>query len=156
MVEKVDLKSKLWNVVKWKYMKKRLGYNNKEMQVFQENPKNDVLLNKAPQLMNKIIIAKVVESRGCNSQHDIGDNFYFDGFGNLLTNKSPNKICIYALNAIVPQIFAVTELLIANADPNHMRFNRASCFDVGVQCGGFGRIVIDISVVDKDQKKGTL
>lgn len=53
------------------------------------------------------------------------------------------------MNAIVPQIFAVTELLRADADPNEMRFNRAACFDVGVQCGGFGRIVLDVKVIDR-------
>jgi hypothetical protein len=68
-----------------------------------------------------------------------------------LTDRSPKKICIYALNAIVPQIFAATELLLADVNPNEMRFNRAACFDVGVQCGGFGRIVFDIKVIDREK-----
>jgi hypothetical protein len=32
-----------------------------------------------------------------------------------------------------------------------MRFKRAGCFDVGVQCGGWGRIVIELSVEDRDK-----
>ena len=70
----------------------------------------------------------------------------FDGFGNLLTELTTNKICIYALNAIVPQIFAANELMLAGVDPNNMRFNRASCFDVGVNCGGVGRIAMEIKI----------
>ena len=110
------------------------------------NSQNEKMLTMAPSIMNASIIATVIESHGCNSQHKVGDQFHFDGFGNLITELSPNKICIYALNSIVPQIFAANELMLANIDPNEMRFNRASCFDVGVKCGGVGRIAIQIQI----------
>jgi hypothetical protein len=36
-----------WNIIKWKFIKKRLGYTNEEMKKFRENPRNeDVLLVK--------------------------------------------------------------------------------------------------------------
>lgn len=44
------------------------------------------------------------------------------------------------------------ELLYAGVDPKEMRFRRAACFDVGVQCGGWGRIVLELGV--QDRKKG--
>jgi len=147
----MQLKKTIWKMVKWRYMKNRLGYNDEEMKLFRNNPRNEKILSKAPYLMKKTIIAKVVEAHGCNSQHEVGDQFYFDGFGNLLTELCPKRICIYALNAIVPQIFAVNELMQANADPNEMRFNRAACFDVGVQCGGFGRIAMEIKVKESEE-----
>jgi uncharacterized repeat protein (TIGR04076 family) len=102
--------------------------------------------------MNKTIIAKVVESHGCNSQHKVGDKFYFDGAGNLLTKLSPSRICIYALNSIAQLIFASNELFYAGMDPNEMRFKRAGCFDVGVQCGGWGHIVMELSVEDRKKE----
>jgi hypothetical protein len=37
----------------------------------------------------KMNIARVVDSKGCNSQHKVGNKFYFDGAGNLLTNFLP-------------------------------------------------------------------
>ena len=39
----------------------------------------------------------------------------------------------------------------AGVDPNEMRFKRAGCFDVGVKCGGWGRIVLQCRVVDRDE-----
>jgi len=42
------------------------------------------------------------------------------------------------LHAITPQIFTVNELLCAGVDPNEMRFKRAACFDMGLECGGWG------------------
>ena len=36
-------------------------------------------------------------------------------------------------------------------DPNEMRFRRSSCFDVGLECGGWGRIVLELSVRNREQ-----
>jgi len=142
-------KDTIWENQKWQIIQNRLGYNDEEMKKFRDNPRNEEILSKVPELMNKTIIAEVVESHGCNSQHKIGDKFYFDSAGNLLTALSPKRICIYALNAIVPQIFTATEFLYAGADPNEMRFKRAGCFDVGVACEGWGHIVMEIRVEDR-------
>ena len=129
-------KDDAWNKLKWKFIKKRLRYNNEEMAKFRDNPKNEDILDKAPKVQKRTIIAEIIDSHGCNSQHKIGDRFYFDGAGNLLTKLSPERICVYALNAITMQIFTAGELMCAGVDPNEMRFNKAACFDVGVECGG--------------------
>jgi len=133
----------------WKVIKKHLGYSDEEMKKFREDPRNEDVLSKAPALMNKTIIAEVVESHGCNSQHKVGDRFYFDGAGNLLTKLCPKRICYSAIHSIGGLIFAANELFYAGIDPNEMRFKRAGCFDVGVQCGGWGRIVMELKVEDR-------
>lgn len=133
----------------WSFFQKHLGYNDEEMQAFLDNPRNQEVLTKAPALMNKTIIIEVVESHGCNSQHKVGDRFYFDGAGNLLTKLCPKRICIYALSAMQGVIFTANELFYAGIDPNEMRFKRAGCFDVGIKCGGWGRIIMEIKVEDR-------
>lgn len=135
----------------WQVMKTHLGYTDEEMKAFREDPKNEDVISKAPALLNKTIVIEVVESHGCNSQHKVGDKFYFDGAGNLLTKRCPKKVCIYALNAATGMIFAANELFYAGVDPNEMRFKRAGCFDVGVQCGGWGRVVLELSVQDRKE-----
>lgn len=132
-------------------IQKHFDYTDEEMKVFMENPRNRDVLAKAPLLMNKTIIMEVVESHGCNSQHKIGDKFYFDGAGNLITKLSPKRICIYALSAAANLIFTSNELLYAGVNPNEMRFKRTGCFDVGVKCGGWGRIVMEIKVEDRQK-----
>jgi hypothetical protein len=87
--------------------------------------------------MNKTIVAEVVESHGCNSQHRVGDKL------------NPKRICIYALSTVAPLIFTTIELFYAGADPNEMRFNRTGCFDVGVRCDGWGRIVMEVRLEDR-------
>ena len=139
-----------WSTMKWDIMQNHLGYSNEEMRVFRGDPRNEDVLSKAPDLMKKTIVVEVVDSHGCNSQHKVGDKFYFDGAGNLLTKLCPKKICVYALSAATSMIFASNELLYAGVDPNEMRFKRAGCFDVGVQCGGWGRVVLELSVQERE------
>lgn len=135
----------------WNAIQKHFAYINEEMEVFMENPRNIDVLAKAPLFANKTMVSEVVDAHGCNSQHKMGDKFYFDGAGNLLTKRSPDRICIYALNAASALIFAAGELLMAGVDPNELRFKRTGCFDVGVKCGGWGRIIMELKVADRQR-----
>ncbi|HEY0088786.1 MAG TPA: hypothetical protein VGB37_08080 [Candidatus Lokiarchaeia archaeon] len=136
-------------------MKNNIGnhfdYNEEEVSLFLENERNQDVLSKSGELLKKTIVIEVVDSHGCNTQHKIGDKFYFDGAGNLLTKQSPKKICIYALSTLDKLIFAANELLYAGIDPNEMRFKRAGCFDIGLKCGGWGKCVMEIKVVDRNE-----
>ena len=134
----------------WKIMQKRLGYSDEEMALFRTDPRNADVLSKGADLANKRIILEVVESHGCNSRHKIGDRFYFDGAGNLLTELCPKKVCAYSLSSALMMVFAANEMIYAGVDPNEIRFKRASCFDVGLQCSGWGRIVLELRVEDRD------
>jgi len=113
-------------------IRKHFAYTDEEMKIFMDNPRN-------------------LDAHGCSSQHKKGDKLCFDGAGNLLTKRSPDRICIYALNAASGLIFAAGELLMAGIDPNEMRFKRTGCFDVGVKCGGWGRIVMELKVEDRQR-----
>lgn len=127
-------------------IQRKLGYTNEELDRFKENPRNIELITRIGEFKNKLIVLTVIESRGCNSGHKPGDKFYFDYSGNLLTEKCPSRICGYSLNNALMMIFTANEMIYAGVDPNTIRFNRAGCFDVGIECGGWGRIVLELSV----------
>jgi uncharacterized repeat protein (TIGR04076 family) len=135
----------------WSLFQQHLGYTDEEMKTFRENPRNEDVLTKAPALMNKTIVAEVMESHGCNSQHKVGDKFYLDGAGNIISKLCPKRMCIYALSQIAHGVFAANELFYAGVDPNEMRFKRTGCFDVVVQCGGWGHIVMELRVGDREK-----
>jgi uncharacterized repeat protein (TIGR04076 family) len=140
----MNIDEEMWNV-----MQKHLGYTDEEMKKFRENPRNADVISKGAELLGKTIVVEIVESHGCNTQHKKGDKFYFDGAGNLLTKLCPKRICIYALSAVAMLIFTSNELLYAGVDPNQMRFKRTGCFDVGVHCGGWGHIIMEIRAEDR-------
>ncbi|MFX1315506.1 MAG: hypothetical protein ACFE9T_06545 [Promethearchaeota archaeon] len=134
------------------FIQEHLGYTEEELNIFFENPNNIEILNKAPNLMKNTIVIEVVKAHGCNSQHKVGDKFYFDGFGNLLTKLCPKRICINALSAVEKLIYASNALSFAGVDPNKIQFNRVGCSDVGLQCGGWGNIVMEIKVEDRKKE----
>jgi uncharacterized repeat protein (TIGR04076 family) len=133
----------------WDVVEKHLGYSKEEMELFKSDSRNADILSKAPELMNKTIVAEVVESHGCNSQHKVGDKIYLDGAGNLISKLCPEKMCVYAVSALKPAVFAMNELVYAGVDPNEMRFKRTGCFDVGLECGGWGRVVMEVTMEDR-------
>jgi len=135
----------------WKLAQRRLGYTDAEIVVYRQNPRNADVLSKSGALMAKVIIAEVVEAHGCNSRHKVGDRLYFDGAGNLLTELCPKKVCVHVLSAAATLIFAANELFYAGVDPNEMRFKRADCIDVGLQCGGWGKVVVEIRVAEREE-----
>ena len=134
---------------KLKIVQRHLGYSDAEMTKFKADLRNTDVLATSISLAHTLIILEVVESHGCNSKHKIGDRFYFDAFGNLLTERCPKKVCGYSLNAAMMMVFAANEMLFAGIDPNRIRFKRAGCFDVGLECGGWGRIVLELRVEEE-------
>ena len=134
------------------FFQQHLDYNDEEMELFKNDPKNLKVLERSPALMNKTIVVEIIESRGCNSQHKAGDKFYFDGAGNLITKLSPKRLCIFALQPLAGMIYGLHELFYAGDDNPRAAFSRAGCFDVGVKCGGWGHIVMEIRMEDR---KGT-
>jgi hypothetical protein len=70
----------IWDMIKWRFLKRRLGLTKSEFKELKDNPRNVEIVAKAPELMRKTIVAEVVSSHGCNSEHKIGDKLYFDGF----------------------------------------------------------------------------
>lgn len=130
----------------WRILQKKLQYSDEEMQRFRADPRNAEVIARGIESANQRIILEVVESHGCNSGYRPGDRFYFDYAGNLLTELCPKKVCGYSLNAALMMVFAANEMIYAGVDPNRMRFKQASCFDVGLNCGGWGRVVLELKV----------
>lgn len=133
----------------WGFFQNHLGYNDEEMELFKEDPKNEEILSKSVELMNKTIVVEVVDSHGCNSQHNVGDKFYLDGAGNFISKLCPKRMCAFALSNFSAAVFGLHELFYAGVEPNTMHFKRFGCGDVGIQCGGWGKVVMEIRMEDR-------
>ena len=133
----------------WRIMQKRLRYTDKEAELFKKNHRNEEVLSKSEELLKIRFKATVVDAHGCNSRHKAGEEFLIDGHGNLVKELNPDRICIYALSALSTLIFTAQELIYAGVDPNQMRFNRVGCIDVGLNCGGWGKIILELTVEEK-------
>jgi len=127
-----------------KIIQQRLDLSNDEFKTIRENPKYQRLFVNALEGSRYRLIATVVASKGCHSQHRVGQRIVFDSSGNLLTNESPERVCAFLLPNLTVLINAFFENLMNGRDPNEIMFNRTGCFDVGPACGGWGHVVVEM------------
>jgi uncharacterized repeat protein (TIGR04076 family) len=136
------------------FCKDHLKYDNEEdIKLFMENKSNELILSRTPDILNKRIVVEVTDAHGCASQYKIGDCFFFDGSGNLIGKKSPEKLCIFALAPMGALIKSLQELVIAGVSPAKLAFSKTGCSDVGVKCGGWGKIVMEARVEDRQVRE---
>jgi len=134
--------------VLWQFMQQRLGYSDAELHTFRSVPRNRKIMEKASDLMNKTVIFEVIESRGCNIEHKPGDRFIFSAEGYMLAHKCPKKICPYILPAMSRLMWVIQERIYEGLDPRPY-FYRAHCEDVGIECGGWGKVLIEAKIVNR-------
>ncbi|RJP81907.1 MAG: hypothetical protein C4522_04065 [Desulfobacteraceae bacterium] len=132
----------------WGFMQKRLGYTDQELLTFRNNPRNHRLIGKAGDLVGKTVIFEVVESRGCNIEHHVGEQFFFSAEGYMLAHKGPKKVCPYIMPAMARLMWVIQERIYEGLDPRPY-FYKAHCDDVGIECGGWGNIVIEAKIVNR-------
>jgi len=138
------------NEAVWKIMQDKLGYTEEEAKKFKNNPRNVKVMKAAEALMNKTIIFEVVKSHGCNIEHKVGDKFYFSAEGYMLAHKGPKKVCPFILPAMARLVWVIQERIYEGLDPVPS-FNFSHCEDVGIDCGGWGRVVIEAKVIDRQR-----
>jgi hypothetical protein len=132
----------------FKIMKKRLKYDDNDFALFSERAANREVLGRIKEISQTRIIAEIISARGCNSQHEAGQKFFFDGAGNLLSETLPRKTCIFLLANLQPAFIAIHELIYAGINPEDikLRFPRVGCLDVGVENCGWGKVISEVSV----------
>jgi hypothetical protein len=130
-------------------IKQRLALEGEALTNVIDNPKYQRLFENAVQASRYRLVAEVVASEGCHSGHTVGQQIIFDSAGNLLTHKSPPRVCTFLMPNLAVLINAFFENLMNGRDPNEVMFTRTGCFDVGPMCGGWGRVQIEMRAEKK-------
>jgi hypothetical protein len=129
----------------WRRLQEVLRYSDEEMETFKANPKFVKMMN-TPAFRTHKIVAEVVSSRGCLCQHLAGQRIVLSGNGALLRDECPPIMCLGIVAQLPPVISAVWERFAAGLDPNGILIDTIGCSDVGVECGGWGRVIAKIRV----------
>ena len=130
----------------WRRFQKHMGYTDEEMKVFRSDPEKVKMVTQIPDFVKRRVIAEVIESRGCHAQHKVGDRFVMTAGGQLIVEECPKRICMFALGPVSAVLPAIYDRLIAKSDPNWERFNIVQCTDVGLEKGGWGKILMKVYV----------
>ena len=130
----------------WKRFQAHMGYTDAEMEIFRSDPLKVKMVTETPEFVKSRIIAEVIESHGCHAGHKVGQKFVMDGNGQLLTRECPEKMCLFALCALESPVNAIYERFISHSDPKNERTTVVQCHDVGLDKGGWGKILMKVSV----------
>lgn len=130
----------------------RVGYTEEEKNKFREGQhriRHVKRLSKAAPLYS--IEAEVMTSRNCNSGHIVGQKLILDVDGNFITKLCPRKICVYLASQLTIPVALVNERLSEGHEPGDFHFMRhVRCPDVGVDCMGYGDVMLKIRVVPRN------
>jgi uncharacterized repeat protein (TIGR04076 family) len=130
----------------WKRFQKHMGYTDEEMKIFRSDPEKVKMVTETPEFVKTRVIAEVIESQGCHALHKVGDKFVMTAGGQLIAEECPRRMCLFALGPVSRQLPAIYERLITKSDPNLERVNIIQCTDIGLDKGGWGKILMKVYV----------
>lgn len=130
----------------WRRFQKHMGYTDEELAVFRSDPVKVKMVTGTPEFVKARVVAEVVESHGCHARHRVGDKFIMTAGGQLMADECPRRMCLFALGPVSQQLPAIYERLISKSDPLCERFTMVQCTDVGLDQGGWGKILMKVYV----------
>lgn len=135
----------------WKRFQKHMGYTDEELKAFRSDPEKVKMVTATPDFVKCNVIAEVIESHGCHAGHKAGDRFVMTAGGQLLTEECPKRMCMFALGPVSHTLPAIFERLSTKSDPNYERSQIVQCTDVGLDKGGWGKILMKVYVRKKNE-----
>ena len=130
----------------WRRFQKHMGYTDEEMEIFRSDPEKVKMVTQTPEFVKCRVVAEVIESYGCHAQHRVGDRFVMTAGGQLIAEECPKRLCMFALGPVSSILPAIYERLMAKSDPNFERSRIVQCTDVGLDKGGWGKILMKVYV----------
>jgi uncharacterized repeat protein (TIGR04076 family) len=130
----------------WKRFQKHMGYTDEEMKIFRSDPEKVKMVTGTPEFVKARVVAEVIESHGCHARHKVGEKFVMTAGGQLITEECPKRLCMFALGPVSQQLPAIYERLITKSDPTFERFTIVQCTDIGLDKGGWGKILMKVYV----------
>ena len=136
--------------IDWQAFQQEMGYSDEELALFRANPKATHLLERVDQMGAWDIIAEVMDAPGC-ANHEPGDQIILSPLGILRAHEGPETVCVHALPPLSVAVAVIQERLCSDLDPEPYLFDRVSCLDVGVRCGGWGQAFFKIYPVKRGE-----
>jgi uncharacterized repeat protein (TIGR04076 family) len=130
----------------WKRFQAHMEYTDEEMAVFKSDPLKVKMVTETPEFIKCRVIAEVIESHGCHAKHRVGDRFIMTPGGQLIADECPTNMCVFAVAEISRVLPAIYERLISKTDPQRERSDIVHCSDVGLDKGGWGKILMKVYV----------
>jgi hypothetical protein len=128
-----------------KQMQKRMGYSDEQMQSFLQNPRNKRILAQREEMAKINVVFEIVKAEGCALGHQAGEKFVFPKCGAMDLKSSAPKLCAFLMPPMTRLTWLIHERMWEGLEPMPL-FEMGQCDDVGADCGGWGRVLIQARI----------
>jgi len=136
----------------WKRFQEVMNYSDEDLEKFKANPKFMKMMD-APAFRTHKIVAEIVSSHGCVCQHKVGQKLVMNGNGAFIRDECPPLMCAFLVSQFGKVVYALYERFAAGLDPKGLLLDTVGCADVGLDCGGWGRVVAKVHVEGPEDTK---
>ncbi len=136
----------------WKRFQRHMGYTDEELKTFRSDPEKVKMVTQSPDFVKCRVIAEVIESHGCHARHKVGDRFVMTAGGQVISEECPRRMCLFALGPVSHVLPAIYERLVTKSDPEFQRSHIVQCTDIGLDKGGWGKILMKVYVEPSKEK----
>jgi hypothetical protein len=128
-----------------KRMQEVMGYSDEQLKNFLQIPRNLKILSRMENLLQLNIVFEVVKAQGCAIGHKAGEQFIVARGGALDMKNSSPFLCPFLMPPITRLTWVIQERVWEGLDPMPL-FSMGQCDDVGADCGGWGRVIIEARI----------
>jgi len=126
-------------------MKKFIGYSDED--ILKSTWRQHKSWKAQYKLNEWFLVADIVEVHNCGARNKVGDRYVIQSATSLIPEESTVRfLCTGAIQNISPLGFILYERLAEGLDPRTFAANEYTwCMDTGIECGGYGRILMKCS-----------
>ena len=136
----------------WKGVQTIMGYSDKELEIFKNQPRTMKIVSRLSGMKDASVIFEVKKVHGCIAGHKKGDSFVFPNAGSMdLKNSSP-QLCPFLMPPMTRMMWVLQERVWEGLDPLPL-YASGQCDDVGLDCDGWGRVVIEARIMKPEEVK---
>ena len=132
----------------WQGVKDLMGYSDKELEVFKKQPRTKKIVSRLEGLQQASVIFEVKKSHGCIAGHKQGDHYVFPNGGSMDLKNSTQSLCPFLMPPMARIMWILQERVWEGLDPLPL-YAAGQCDDVGLDCNGWGRVVIEARLLDR-------
>jgi len=136
----------------WQSVQSIMGYSDKEMEIFQNQPRTKKIVSRFENLIKVPVIIEVKKSHGCIAGHKIGDFYIFPRGGFMDTKNSSPQLCPFLMPPMTRIMWILQERVWEGLEPLPL-YAAGQCDDVGLDCNGWGRVVVEARIMKSAELK---
>lgn len=124
-------------------IKKFIGYTDED--ILKTTPRQHKSWKAQYKLNEWFLVAEVVESRNCGARNKVGDRYVIQSGTSLIPHECTVRFLCTGAIAPISRLgyYILYERLAEGLDPRDFAANEyVWCEDTGVECGGYGRILL--------------